>query len=71
MNKCICDLKDKEEKLITNGNWVDLYIKLERKEYWIVAMADGNAMMKIDYCPKCGRKLEEEVEEEDLSEYLL
>ena len=68
-DKCICDLKEKEEKRITHGDWVDLYIKLEDKEYWIVAEAEGNAMMKIEYCPKCGRKLEE-FEEDDYSENL-
>ena len=31
MNKCICDLKDKEEKLISKGCWVDLYIEKKIK----------------------------------------
>lgn len=67
---CICTLEEKERKLVSVGDWVNLYIYLNDKEYWIVGEADGTAMMKIDYCPKCGRKLEEEVEYKDYSEYL-
>jgi hypothetical protein len=57
MNKCICDLKENQEILLDNGNWVDLFIKLKSNEYFIIAAADGDAMYEIEYCPKCGRKL--------------
>ena len=70
MDKCICDLKEGEEKLITIGDWVNLYILLRDKEYWLIANADGRAEMMLHYCPVCGRKLEEEVVYEDYSEYL-
>ena len=70
MEECICNLSEGEEKLISNGSWVDLYISLKDGEYWIEAISDGRASMRIDYCPKCGRKLIEEVEDDDLSDYL-
>ena len=63
--KCLCDLKDREEKLITQGSWVNLYITKEHDEYWINAVGDGIAAMRIKYCPECGRKLEEDEPEDD------
>jgi hypothetical protein len=70
MNGCICNVKEGEEKLISVGDWVNLYIELICGEYWISGVADGNAIMKINYCPICGRKLEKEIVYEDYSEYL-
>lgn len=70
MDECICNLSKGEEKLISNGSWVDLYMSLKDGEYWIEAISDGRVSMRIDYCPKCGRKLVEEVEDDDLSDYL-
>lgn len=63
--KCLCDLNEGEEKLITKGSWVDLYIAKSYGEYWIKAISDGRADMRIDFCPKCGRKLEEVEPEEE------
>jgi hypothetical protein len=63
--ECLCQLKDNEEKLITEGYWINLYIYKEYGEYFIKALSDGRADMKIDYCPKCGRKLEEVEPEEE------
>ena len=57
---CICDLKDREEKEITKGSWVDLYITFRDGDYIIEAIADGISSMFINYCPICGRKLEGE-----------
>jgi hypothetical protein len=66
MEKCICELNKGEEKLITKGSWVNLYISRDNyDEYWIEAISDGRASMKIDYCPKCGKKLEENEPEEE------
>ena len=56
--KCICDVKEGEEKEISKGQWVDLYITLNDDEYRIEAVADGRASMYINYCPMCGRNLE-------------
>ena len=59
MDECICKKLNKEESiLIEEGSWNTL--RLERDEYgnyYIVAKADGNAYMNINYCPLCGRKL--------------
>lgn len=57
---CICDLNVNEKKLITDGCWNSLYIERNKYDYFIVASGDGNAYMKINYCPKCGRRLEDE-----------
>lgn len=57
---CICDLKVDEEKLITDGCWNSLWIERDKYDYLIVAAGEGIASMKIGYCPKCGKKLEEE-----------
>lgn len=58
-NECICyGLKEGKQKLISNGSYVDLYMRLLDGEYYIEAICDGRASMKIDYCPCCGRKLE-------------
>lgn len=63
---CLCDLKEGQEKIISQGHWVNLYIAIEEGEYWIRAISDGRADLRIHYCPKCGRKLEEK---ESLEEY--
>lgn len=59
MEECICNLEEGEEKLIRRGSWNDLYLRLSNGEYRINAIADGIASMKIEYCPKCGKKLGE------------
>ncbi len=61
--KCVCELvkEDYPEKL-SIGNWVDMYISKEGDEYYIEAVGDGKAYLKLNYCPKCGRKLEEDDE---------
>lgn len=58
--KCICEVSESEEKLIDEGSYVNLYISRDEYGYWINAIADGRASMKIDYCPKCGRKLSDD-----------
>jgi len=58
-NKCICNLKEGTEYRIVQGNWCDLLISLEKGKYWIIGEGDGRAMVKINYCPICGRKLME------------
>lgn len=60
--KCICNLTEGQEKLISNGSYVDLYAKRDKYGYWISAISDGRADMKINYCPICGRKLEDDDE---------
>ena len=59
--KCICELVEEgcSEYLLV-GDWVDICIKKEDSKYYIEALADGNAYLKLNYCPKCGRKLEED-----------
>ena len=58
--KCICELvKEGFSEKISSGTWVDMYIRKEYGKYYIKAVADGNAYLKLNYCPKCGRKLEE------------
>ena len=38
----------------------DIYIRKEYGNYYTETIADGNAYLKLNYCPKCGRKLEED-----------
>lgn len=60
INKCAYqELKNGQSEQIAKGNWNDLYIGKEDNEYYIEAQADGNARIKIDHCPFCGRKLGE------------
>ena len=59
--KCICELiKEGCSEKLSIGDWVDIYIRKEDGEYYIEAIADGNAYLTLNYCPKCGRKLEED-----------
>lgn len=60
-NMCICkEIKIDEKILISKGDWVDLFLDKDEYGYYIMGMGDGNAYMKIKYCPLCGRLLEEE-----------
>ena len=43
------------EKLVIHGDYTDLVINT--RERLISAWADGEANLKINYCPMCGRKL--------------
>lgn len=61
---CICDLKNGEEKLIRKGDWNYLYIGRDQDEYYLIAKGDGNVNMQLNYCPKCGKVLNNELEEE-------
>lgn len=57
---CICqNVKEGSynEKEIAQGDWNAMYIRREGKEFFICALGDGYVIYKIDYCPKCGRKL--------------
>ena len=44
LDKIICDVCKKEIN----------------SKYYIEAIADGNAYLRLNYCPKCGRKLKED-----------
>ena len=49
--KCICeDLKDGVDKEIEQGDWNTMYILKQ-------GGGDGCVSVSINYCPKCGRKL--------------
>ena len=59
--KCVCKLiKEGQSKKLSVGSWVDIYMRKEDGKYYIEAIADGNAYLTLNYCPKCGRKLEED-----------
>ena len=59
--KCICDMaKEGYPEIISIGTYVNMYIVKKDGEYYIETKADGNAYLKLNYCPKCGRKLEED-----------
>lgn len=60
MNNCKCiDLERGSERELVKGCFNYLYLKRNREDnYYIIAIADGVAEMKINYCPFCGRKLE-------------
>ena len=60
--KCICEIvKEGYPEMISIGNWVNMYMSKEGNEYYIEAVADGKARMILNYCPVCGKKLEEDV----------
>ena len=54
--KCICELiKEGHSEKLSVGDWNDIYIRKEYGKYYIEAIADGNAYLKLNYCcPKCG-----------------
>ena len=59
--KCVCELiKEGQSEKLSVGSWVDIYMRKEYGKYYIEAIADGNAYLTLNYCPKCGRKLEED-----------
>ena len=59
--KCICELiKEGHSEKLSVGDWNDIYMRKEDGKYYIEAIADGNAYWTLNYCPKCGRKLEED-----------
>lgn len=61
MNKCICeDLIEGVDKEIEQGDWNTMYILKQGGEYYIKAISDGCVSLKINYCPICGRRLENE-----------
>ena len=56
--KCICeDLKDGVDKEIGQGDWNTMYILKQGGYYYIKAIGEGCVSVSINYCPKCGRKL--------------
>lgn len=60
MDDCICNLSKGQQKLITQGSWVNLYIERDCcGDYLLEAIDDGRADMQINYCPICGRCLTE------------
>lgn len=61
--KCICEIvKEGYPETISIGNWINMYMVKKDGEYYIEAVADGKARMILNYCPVCGRKLEEDDE---------
>ena len=61
--KCICELaKEGRLEKILMGNWVGIYMTKEDDEYYMKVIAGENACIKLNYCPKCGRKLKEDDE---------
>ena len=61
--KCICELiKEGHSEKLSVGDWNDIYMRKEYGKYYIEAIADGNAYLRLNYCPKCGRKLKEDDE---------
>lgn len=59
---CICKKIEKGEKeYVSHGDWNSIAIERdEYGEYYIVAIGDGKAYLKLNYCPKCGRGLNDE-----------
>ena len=59
--KCVCELvKEGYPEEVSIGNLVNMYMSKEDDEYYIEAVSDGKAVMRLNYCPKCGRKLVED-----------
>ena len=56
---CICDIEIGEKKYICDGEFNSLCIRREMFCYYIEAKGDGSAEIKINYCPICGRTLED------------
>lgn len=56
---CICDIEIGERKYICDGDFNSLCIRREIFCYYIEAKGDGSAEIKINYCPMCGRTLED------------
>ena len=52
-------IKEGCSEKLSVGNWNDIYMRKEDGKYYIEAVADGNAYLELNYCPKCGRKLKE------------
>ena len=50
--KCICELiKEGRSEKLSTGEWNDIYMRKEYGKYYIEAIADGNAYLKLNYCP--------------------
>lgn len=60
MDKCICNLKNGEETHLADGDWTLLKLKKLDDGFYIEGWGDGVASMRINYCPKCGRKLSDD-----------
>lgn len=59
--KCVCEIvKEGYPETISIGAYVNMYMVKEDDEYYIEAVSDGKAVMRLNYCPKCGRKLVED-----------
>ena len=54
----LCSVFLNESKPVSDGDYCAIYMwRTEFDEWYIIAKADGNAYLKIEYCPHCGRKL--------------
>lgn len=60
MGKCICNLEDGQKIIMDEGCWTYLKLNREHDGYYIEAWGDDVASMRINYCPKCGRKLSDD-----------
>ena len=57
---CICDLEKNEQRHLKDGDYNTLYIVREYFTYYIKAEGDGCVWLPINFCPLCGRNLEDE-----------
>ena len=58
--KCICDININSYEIISDGDWITIYMCNDSDGYYLEAIGDGNAVVEIKYCPICGRKLMED-----------
>jgi hypothetical protein len=58
MGKCICILEEGQEITMDEGCWTVLSLKRECDGYYLEAWGDEKVDKRINYCPKCGRKLD-------------
>ena len=58
---CVCErIREYNYEILTSGNWTD--IEIDRRKghgYYISSEGEECVEIKINYCPFCGRKLEE------------
>ena len=57
MRKCICDLPRNASTPMVENNWIEVNIFRDDYYYYIEGIGDSKVNCKINYCPKCGRKL--------------
>ncbi len=55
--KCICDLKEYEQKIICGDMYTYLALTKIKGVYYLEASGDDVFESEIKYCPYCGHKL--------------